>query len=318
MKRHTTYTAVIITVLLICSSGLYGQAKGSFEVYPVPAVSSGSDDMAPVILSDGILFCSNRKVNPFLTKKNLEGVRLYELYFAPFDENGEPGKPVRFASNLGKDTNIGPASVSSDGKTLYFTRNYIVGRKVKKNEPNKLGIFTATRNGSQLTDIQPFEYNDPASNLSYPYVSADGRYLFFCSDMPGSLGKYDIYMCENVDGKWTSPVNLGDKVNSADAEINPFLHSSGRLYFASDRPGGHGGLDIWFTTLAFGSWTKPVVLDDPINSEADDFAFYAVQGGLEGYFASNRRKYNDDIFRFATTIIRWSVCDTLRKNNYCL
>lgn len=317
MKRHITYTAVIFAVLLICPSHLYGQAKGSFEVYPVSAVSSGSDDMAPVILSDGILFCSNRKVNPFLTKKNLEGVRLYELYFAPFDQNGVPGKPVRFASNLGKDANIGPASVTSDGKTLYFTRNYIVGRKVKKNESNKLGIFTATRNGSQLTDIQPFEYNDPASNLSYPYVSADGMYLFFCSDMPGSIGKYDIYMCENVDGKWTSPVNLGEKVNSADAEINPFLHSSGRLYFASDRPGGHGGLDIWFTTLAFGSWTKPVVLDDPINSEADDFAFYAVQGGLEGYFASNRRKYNDDIFRFATTIIRWSVCDTLRKNNYC-
>jgi len=317
MKRHITYTAVILTVLLICSSGLYGQAKGSFEVSPVTAISSGSDDMAPVILSDGILFCSNRKVNPFLTKKNLEGVRLYELYFAPFDENGKPGKPVRFGSNLGKDTNIGPASVSSDGKTLYFTRNYIVGRKVKKNESNKLGIFTATRNGAQLTDIQPFEYNNPASNMSYPFISADGMYLFFCSDMPGGLGKYDIYMCENVDGKWTSPVNLGDKVNSADAEINPFLHSSGRLYFASDRPGGHGGLDIWYTTLAFGSWTKPVVLDDPINSEADDFAFYAVQGGLEGYFASNRRKYNDDIFRFATTIIRWSVCDTLRKNNYC-
>jgi hypothetical protein len=59
------------------------------------------------------------------------------------------------------------------------------------------------------------------------------------------------------------------------------------------------------------------VLDDPINSEADDFAFYAVQGRLEGYFASNRGRYNDDIFRFATTIIRWSVCDTLRENNYC-
>lgn len=317
MKRRLTYTALIFTALLICSSSLNGQAKGSFEVYPVPAVSSGSDDMAPVILQDGILFCSNRKANPFLTKKNLEGVRLYELYFAPFDVNGEPGKPVRFAPNLGKDTNIGPASVSSDGKTLYFTRNYIADRKPKKNEPNKLGIFTATRNGSQWTDIQSFEYNNPASNLSYPFVSSDGKYLFFCSDMPGTMGKYDIYMCENIDGKWTSPVNLGDKINTADAEINPFLHSSGRLYFASDRPGGPGGLDIWFTTLAYGSWTRPVALDSPVNSEADDFAYYSVQGSQEGYFASNRRKYSDDIYRFANTIIRWSVCDTLRKNNYC-
>ena len=65
--------------------------------------------------------------------------------------------------------------------------------------------------------------------------------------MPGSMGKYDIYMCEKIDGKWSAPVNLGDSVNSADAEIHPFLHSSGRLYFASDRPGGMGGLDIWYS-----------------------------------------------------------------------
>jgi len=124
-------------------------------------------------------------------------------------------------------------------------------------------------------------------------------------------------MCESIDGKWSAPSNLGNTVNSTDAEIHPFLHSSGRLYFASDRPGGTGGLDIWFSTLAYGSWTKPVALDEPINSEADDFAFYAVQGGLQGYFSSNRQSFNDDIYRFASTIIRWSTCDTLKKNNYC-
>ena len=317
MRRQIKYTAVIFTILLACPAGLSGQAKGAFEVYPVSALSSGSDDMAPVIMIDGILFCSNRKVNPFLTKKNFEGVRLYELYFAPFNDERKPGKPVRLAPNLGKDANIGPASVTPDGNTLYFTRNLSAGTKLKKTEPNKLGIFTVTRSGSQWTDIKPFEYNNPAYNLSYPFVSADGRYLFFCSDMPGSLGKYDIYLCENVDGKWSKPVNPGNNVNSADAEINPFLHSSGRLYFASDRPGGLGGLDIWYSSLTHGSWTKPVVMDEPVNSKADDFAFYAVQGRMEGYFASNRRKHGDDIFSFATTIIRWSACDTLRKNNYC-
>jgi hypothetical protein len=317
MMRYIRYTAVILTIFLIVPLIVSGQAKGSFEVYDETAVSSGSDDIAPVILSDGILFCSNRKTNPFLTKKNFEGIRLYGLYFAPFDDQGKPGKPVRFAPNLGKNANIGPVSVTSDGNTLYFTRNYSEGKKLRKNVPNRLGIFTARRSGSQWTDVQPFEYNNPDYNLSYPYVTADGRYLFFSSDMPGGFGNYDIYMCENVNGSWSKPVNLGNNINSANAEIHPFLHSSGRLYFASDRPGGHGGLDIWFSSLSYGSWTKPVALDEPINSAADDFAFYAVQGGFEGYFASNRRKYNDDIFRFATTIIRWSVCDTLKTNSYC-
>ena len=317
MKRLLKYTVFTAIMLLAALPLLNGQAKGVFEVSRVTGISSGSDDIAPVILSDGILFCSNRKTNPFLTKKNFEGIRLYELYFAPFNAGGEPEKPVRFAPNLGSDANIGPASVTADGKTLWFTRNYTPGRKLGKKQPNRLGIFTASRNGSQWTDIQPFDYNNPEYNLSYPHLSADGRYLFFCSDMPGSLGKYDIYICENVDGKWSAPSNLGNTVNSADAEIHPFLHSSGRLYFASDRPGGMGGLDIWYSTLAFGSWTEPVALGESINSEADDFAFYAVQGGLEGYFSSNRQNYSDDIFRFASTIIRWATCDTLKKNSYC-
>ena len=317
MSRFVTYTAFAALMLFILPAGVNGQAKGSFEVYDVTAISSGSDDIAPVILKDGILFCSNRKTNPFLTKKNLEGIRLYELYFAPFNSEGVPARPVRFATDLGKNANVGPASVTPDGNTIYFTRNYTEGKRLKKDESNKLGIFTATRNGTQWTDVQPFAYNDPQYNFSYPFVSSDGKLLFFCSDMKGGFGKYDIYVCENLDGKWTKPVNLGSNVNTADAEIHPFLHSSGRLYFSSDRPGGHGGLDIWYSTLSFGSWSKPVDLADPINSEADDFAFYSAQGGLDGYFSSNRRKFNDDIFRFATTIIRWSACDTLRKNSYC-
>ena len=314
LLRHIVLSAFVLSVPL---NLLYGQAKGAFEVAPVPAISSGSDEMAPVIMSDGILFCSNRKTNPFLTKKNLEGIRLYGLYFARFNDKGDPESPVRFGPDLVKDANIGPASVTADGNTLYFTRNISEGRRVSKKQPNRLGIFTAKRSGSQWTDVQPFEHNNPNYNLSYPFVSSDGRYLFLCSDMPGSLGKYDIYVCESMDGRWSEPSNLGPVVNSADAEIHPFLHSSGRLYFSSDRPGGLGGLDVWSSNLSFGSWTTPVVLDEPINSTADDFAFYAAQGGLEGYFTSNRRNFSDDIYSFASTIIRWSACDTLRRNSYC-
>jgi hypothetical protein len=312
--RHIALTLLLLTGGLALVSG---QARGTFEVMDISKVSSSSDDMAPVIINDGILFCSNRKTNPLLTRKNLEGVRLYELYFAPFNDQGDPAKPVRFAPNLGKNTNIGPAALTADGRTLYFTRNYSDGTRQGRKQANRLGIFTAKRNGSQWTDITPFEYNDPGYNLSYPYLSPDGRYLFFSSDMPGGSGRYDIYMCENLNGHWSAPVNLGPEVNSSAAEIYPFLHNSGRLYFSSDRPGGKGGLDIWYSSLAYGSWTKPVVLDEPVNSDADDFAFYARQGGMQGYFTSNRHKFNDDIYSFASTIIRWSVCDAIQKNSYC-
>jgi hypothetical protein len=317
MVRILKHIAVAGFFLFVTIALLSGQAKGTFEVVRISEISSSSDDMAPVIMSDGILFCSNRKTNPFFTKKNLEGVRLYELYFAPFNEEGEPHSPVRFAPGLIRDANIGPASVTTDGNTMWFTRNNSEGRRLGKKQPNRLGIYSARRSGSQWTDITPFEYNNPEYNLSFPYVSADNRYLFFCSDMPGGVGSYDIYMCENVNGRWTKPENLGPVVNSSDAEIHPFLHSSGRLYFASDRPGGKGGLDIWYSSLIYGSWTKPIAMNEPVNSAADDFAFYAAQGGMQGYFTSNRHNFNDDIYSFESTIIRWPACDSIQKNSYC-
>lgn len=316
MKRSLVYF-IILLLQVIRPHELDAQAKGSFEVTPLSSVTTNSDEFAPVVVQDGILFCSNRKTNPFTTHKNFEGIRLYDLFFAPFDADGKPGNAVKFSVGLGKNTNIGPAYLSPDGNTLWFTRNYLEGTKLKKNQPNNLGIFTARRRGSGWTDITPFRYNDPSYNLSYPFVSSDGKYLFFASDMPGTLGKYDIFMSENSNGEWSKPINLGNSVNSEDAEIHPFLHGSGRLYFTSDRNGGQGGLDIWYSVSSAGNWSKPVVLSDPINSESDDFAYYAVSSGQEGYFSSNRRNFSDDIYRFATTIIRWSNCDTLQKNSYC-
>jgi len=88
MKRLLKYTGFTAVMLLAALPLLNGQAKGVFEVSRVTGISSGSDDMAPVILSDGILFCSNRKTNPFLTKKNLEGIRLYELLFCSIQCRG--------------------------------------------------------------------------------------------------------------------------------------------------------------------------------------------------------------------------------------
>jgi PKD repeat protein len=94
------------------------------------------------------------------------------------------------------------------------------------------------------------------------------------------------------------------------------MHSSGRLYFTSDRPGGIGSLDVYYTTLSHGTWDTPVLLPEPINSTSDDFAFVGETDLQSGYFASNRRK-EDDIYKFESTIIRKPVCDTLQENNYC-
>jgi hypothetical protein len=67
MVRILKHIAVAGFFLFVTIALLSGQAKGTFEVVRISEISSSSDDMAPVIMSDGILFCSNRKTNPFFT-----------------------------------------------------------------------------------------------------------------------------------------------------------------------------------------------------------------------------------------------------------
>jgi len=317
MKRLSVNLVLIFILLQLLP--VTSVAQSSFEVKLVPSMSSSSDDIVSVIVKDGILFCSNRKTNPFITRKNLQGEKLYELYFSSFNKKNEPGKPRIFTSDLKGKFNIGPACLSPDGRTLYFTRNYFTGKSKKKmGESDKYGIFIAKRQGTSWGNLSEFEYNDPRYRFAYPFITPDGKYLFFSSDMQGTIGRSDLYVCENVNGKWATPVSLGRDVNSSSSEVYPFYHSSGRLYFASDRPGGMGGLDIYYTHLVDGKWSSPIHLGEPINSKNDDFALYSNAPDVEGYFTSDRRrKGDDDIFSFRSTIIRRSSCDSLQKNNYC-
>jgi hypothetical protein len=226
-------------------------------------------------------------------------------------------KPRALKSERSTKFNIGPLCVAPDGKTIYFTSEVETG-KIAENRryKNHSGIFIAELNGSELGPIKPFKYNDPQYDLGQPSVSSDGKYIFFASDKPGGSGKSDLYYCEFAGGEWSAPVNLGPKVNSQGSEIYPYMHHSGRLYFTSDRPGGFGGLDVYYTTLNRGTWDNPVLVSEPINSTYDDFAFVAETDLQTGYFSTNRRN-EDDIYSFKSTIIRKAVCDTLEENNYC-
>ncbi len=85
-----------------------------------------------------------------------------------------------------------------------------------------------------------------------PFVR--GRYMVFASEMPGGLGGFDLYYSVFRNGKWSSPVNLGPGINSPANEYRPVLGTDLRyenryLIFSSDRSGGKGGYDLYFTGL---------------------------------------------------------------------
>ena len=136
--------------------------------------------------------------------------------------------------------------------------------------------------------------------MGHPFVSNDGKKLYFASDMPGGYGKADIYVCDIYeDGTYSKPLNLGPLINSLVDDVFPFV-SGNTLYFSSEGHVGYGGLDIYKSTLTDGIYGATINLGPGINSNADDFAYVAGKSKNTGYFSSNRDggKGGDDIYSF--------------------
>jgi len=96
------------------------------------------------------------------------------------------------------------------------------------------------------------ELSSPFQDLR-AVVRSDGLETFLFSDRPGTLGDYDLWVStrNSVSDPWTPPVNLGAPVNGVRPDQQAWLASDRRtLYFASSRPGGIGGLDLYVTTRA--------------------------------------------------------------------
>jgi hypothetical protein len=128
--------------------------------------------------------------------------------------------------------------------------------------------------------------------VGHPSINSAGDTLVFVSDQPGGYGNADLYLAVRKDGIWLKPLNMGSKVNTRRREITPFINSDGTLYFASDGLRGKGGFDLYLSSLKSNVDKKPINLERPINSSANDYGICIHPNQKIGYFVSGR-KNND-------------------------
>jgi Tol biopolymer transport system component len=105
----------------------------------------------------------------------------------------------------------------------------------------------------------PSTINTEKYSEKQPSISPDGKTLYFVSNRPGGLGKFDIWKSElQPDGSWGNPINLGDVINTDESEQSPFIHIDNQtLYFSSSGHIGMGGQDIFVSRLdSNGRWTN--------------------------------------------------------------
>lgn len=117
-------------------------------------------------------------------------------------------------------------------------------------------------------------------------VSADGDTLLL--SRVSDLGDLDLFIAGRTGNAWTQPRPLAE-LNTIDNELAPALSADGhRLYFASDRPGGQGGLDIWISTRDGDHWTEPTPLACNAQSNETDPHPFTIDGVETILFSSDR------------------------------
>lgn len=146
--------------------------------------------------------------------------------------------------NIGPPVNTGNwesnASLSSDGKTLYFVRR--MGRGNSDIYTAELQPDGSWGNVQSIGDV----INSSGSEMT-PYIHPDGKTLYFSSDGHLGMGGKDLfYSRKGDDGNWTEPVNLGYPINDYKNQMGLIINASGDLaYISSDMKGGKGGYDIY-------------------------------------------------------------------------
>ncbi|MRI00171.1 flagellar motor protein MotB [Kriegella sp. EG-1] len=236
--------------------------------------NSTESDFGPTLNKNGLLFISSRGYEN--TKK------LYRI--AQDTAIGEA-----YYSSVISDSTLTPSlSFSRDSKTVYFTRN----QSHKFNEVNikNQQILRATIRNNELTDIKVLSFNNENYSCNNPTISADGKDLYFSSNMPGGFGESDIYKVSlNNNGDVISaPINLGSKINTAGREDFPFVQGQ-QLFFSSDAHYGMGGLDIFSAQIISKlEFAIPLNMGTSVNSSMDDFSYIAERGRNIAYFSSNR------------------------------
>ncbi len=267
-------------------------------------LNSRRADYCPMFLDKNLEYVYLTSTNEKSTgelRSEITGTKKGDIYFSKKDEKGVWSRPEVVEGGLNTEHDEGAAAFSPDGSTMYLAR------AVRQDWPTIVEIYTSSRSEAKWSAPQKFEITaDTLSSYSDPFVSPDGQWLYFASDIPGGQGGIDIWRI-NLKDKHGTLENLGPQINTKGNDRFPNVRTDSLLYFASDGHPGMGGLDLFVAKLQPREEGDDISMDRweienmgvPMNSAGDDFGI-TFGTGESGYFSSNRgdaRGY-DHIFSF--------------------
>ena len=202
---------------------------------------------APTISGDGktIIFVACTDPSGVNYGGNRTGKGSCDL-FITHKENGRWTTPINLPGSVNTANWETQPSLSADGQVLYFIRAV----RSKDGRANSDIYVAFLREDGTWSEAQRLSNAvNTASNEESVQIHPDGKTLYFASRGHIGLGGSDLFMSrKDAQGNWSKPVNLGYPINTRFDENSLLVSAQGDIaFFASDRQGGYGGLDIyWF------------------------------------------------------------------------
>jgi len=202
-------------------------------------------------------------------------------------------KPIELDSNINCHFEQYWPSLSVDEKTMVFTVLLIDSTRIRiDGQFAKQEDFYYSHNvNGKWEKCEPIgpPINTPW-NEGAQQLSSDGNTLVYTGcNRPDGYGKCDIYFSYFSDKRWTIPENAGHVINSSFSDKQPSLSPDGTtLYFSSNRPGGFGGMDLYYSTRDInGTWKAPINMGNKINTSGDDISPFIHPDNQTFYFSSD-------------------------------
>ncbi len=222
---------------------------------------------------------SEQKKNLFQKKKDSYEFALQ--YAKNHPSNGYIFNPINMGDSINSDALEYLPSITVDGNKMVFNK------RINGDEDfyESIKINGVWQGAKMLPGKINTNLNEGAQN-----ISQDGQVLIFTGcNYPEGLGSCDLYISfKDNNGFWSEATNMGPLINTDAWETSPSLSPDKRdLYFASTRPGGFGGSDIWVSHFVNNKWQKPENLGATINTSGDESCPFIHADNLTLYFNSN-------------------------------
>ncbi len=212
--------------------------------------------------------------------------------------------PIGVLVNMGEEVNSQyedyGVTISKDDQTLIFTSQRLpegVDKRTRKKLDENLYMSKRIGDDEDFWEpAYPFKDLNSPFNEGSPCISADGTMIIFSRcHAPDGIGDCDLYVSRKVDGKyWSKPENLGSNINSTTWDSHPSLSlTEDTLFFASDRAGGFGGIDIYFSAKdEFGNWGPAQNIGPIINTRMNEVSPFMHHTYNVLYFSSDGQIVN--------------------------